>query len=188
MDRCSRRKVLGLSAVGLVGLAGCTGSSDVDAASGDGGGGGGSNEETERPDRDNDGVPDVFDDYPSDSALRQKQTESDTRKLEEDEWRYYELDFNSTGFVRYDYIVRDGPTIDAIFIEDSEYTHFKNGDRYNYIPALSALNTAGTEVSGKISAGTYRLIFDNSNRGEATPPTNFSNDIITVEFEVEIGE
>lgn len=189
MDRYSRRRILGLSAVSLVGLSGCTGSDDTDN---EGGSGDENNEpmegNTERPDADGDGIPDSQDDYPHDSDLSQKQTNSDSRKLEEDEWRYYELDFSSTGFLRYDFIVRDGPEIDVIFIEESEYSHFDEGERYEYKPALSAMNSTGEEVSGKIPEGSYCLIFDNSDRGEASPPTNFSNDVVTVEFDMEVGQ
>ena len=189
MDRYSRRRVLGLSAISFVGVAGCTGNDNSNTGSNDGGGNNeAKNEETERPDADGDGVFDVQDDYPHDQYLSRKQTKSDTRKLEEDEWRYYELDFNSSGFLRYDFIVRDGPKIDVIFIEKSEYSHFDNGDRYEYKPALSALDSAGEEVSEKVPEGTYYIIFDNSNRGEATPPSNLNNDVITVEFELEVGE
>lgn len=190
MDRYSRRKLLGLSAVSLAGIAGCTGSDDSDTDNSNGGGGRNEarDEETERPDADDDGVFDSQDDYPYDEALSRKQTTSDTRKLEEDEWRYYEIDFNNTGYVSYDFIVRDGPAIDAIFIEQSEYSYFDNGDRYEYKPTLSALDSAGSEVSSKVPAGSYYLIFDNSSRGEAVPPANFSNDVITVEFELEVGQ
>lgn len=119
MDRYSRRKVLGLSAGSLVGIAECTGSDDTNFSSSSGSNGAG-DLETERPDADGDGIPDNQDDYPRNQYVSHKQTKSDSRKLEEDEWRYYELSFNSTGFVKYDFVVRDGPEIDVIFIEESE--------------------------------------------------------------------
>ena len=190
----SRRETLGMSAVGLLTIAGCTSSGDTssnNAGGSDGSVNGNSGDvadtQTERPDSDDDGVIDAQDAYPSDPDLTQKDTTSDTRKLEEDEWRHMQLEFPSTGYLSYDFIVREGPEIDVIFMEDGEYSHFEDGNRFEYIPDLSSLASAGNEVSAKVPSGTYRLIFDNSNQGEASPPTNFSNDVITVEYELEMG-
>lgn len=186
MHLYSRRKILGMSAASLVGIAGCSGSDEPENNSG--GNPDSGSEETTIPDTDGDGVPDSRDDYPNDSNLSRKQTMSDTRNLEEDHWRYFPLEFDSSGSLNYDFIVRDGPAIDAIVLEESEYSYFDNGERYEYIPSLSTMDTTGDEVSGRIPSGSYYLVFDNSNRGEATPPTNFSNDVITVEYEIEIGQ
>lgn len=192
MPSQSRRRILQLSAAGLVGLAGCTSGGSDDSGNNnrnsnpnDNGG----EEPTERPDVDNDGVPDIEDDFPNDSDLsRQLSSTSDTRKIEEDEWRYYELEFSSTGQIYYDFIVREGPEIDVILMEKSEYTYFESEQRAEYFPDLSALDSAGETVEGKVNPGSYYLVFDNSPNGEAAPPTNFSNDIVTVEFEIETAE
>lgn len=179
----SRRKVLGVGAVSLSGVAGCL--SNADTNSDDSSGTGGST--SSNSDTDDDGIADADDDYPDDPDLRRKETKSDTRKIEEDEWISYEFDFDSTGFLEYEFIVRNGPEIDVLLLDESEYTHFNSDARFGYESRLSALDSAGTTVSGKVSEGTYRLILDNSNKGEAVPPTNFSNDVVTVEFDIEIG-
>lgn len=183
MDKYSRRKILGMSAVSLAGISGCVGNDDTGSENNDP-----NEQDTEPPDADGDGVPDSRDEYPNDPDLSSKSTKSDSRKLEEDEWRRYSLDFSSTGYLSYDFIVRDGPEIDAIFIEQSEYSYFDDGERYEYKTNLTAMNSAGEEVSGKVPGGSYYLIFDNSERGEAMPPTNLSNDVVTVEFDMEAGQ
>lgn len=188
--RVSRRTLLKTTPVLAVGIAGCSDSGD----SGGGGGpnNGGSNDvnkNTERPDNDNDGVPDIQDDYPNDpNRSQQLRSVSDTRNLEEDQWRYYTLEFSQTGTIEYDFIVRDGPAIDVILMDESEYQYFGDGERWEYYTELSALDSTGSDITGQISAGAYRLIFDNSNEGEAAPPTNFSNDIISVEFTIETSQ
>ncbi|MFC6769653.1 hypothetical protein [Natrinema soli] len=177
-----RRKVLGVSAISLSGVAGCLSSDEADDSNGTDETNGSSNSDT-----DNDDILDASDDYPRDPDLSQRETKSDTRKIEEDEWIYYEFGFDSTGFIEYDFIVREGPEIDVMFLDESEYNYFSNDDRFSYKPELSALESAGKTVSSKVTEGSYRLILDNSNLGEAAPPTNFSNDVITVEFDLEIG-
>lgn len=182
----SRRSILGTSAAGLAGIAGCLSEDDMSNQT-DGSGTTNGNTES-NSDTDNDGVPNENDAYPNDEDLSQKNTKSDTRKIEEDEWRYHEFEFESTGFLEYEFIVREGPEIDVIFLEESEYTHFEEGDRYAYKSEMSAHDSSGATISGKVSSGSYRLLLDNSNKGEATPPTNFSNDVVTVEYDMELGK
>lgn len=141
---------------------------------------------TPDPDSDGDGVPDLNDDYPRDSTLSQQvRSISDTRNIEEDHWRYYSLNFSKDGSLTYDFIVREGPAIDVIVMDESEYTHFENGDRWEYYSQLSALDSTGDEISRTVSRGSYYLILDNSNSGTAAPPSNFSNDVVSVDFTIE---
>ncbi|WP_149799237.1 hypothetical protein [Halorubrum xinjiangense] len=177
-----RRKLIkGASAAIVAGLAGCTG-----------GGGGGSDGDSpidQVQDSDDDGVPDSEDDYPNDpDRSEQLRSISDTRNLEEDQWRHIPLEFSQTGYIEYDFIVRDGPAIDVILLDESEYQYFDEGERSEYYPELSATDSTGDDVQGEIPSGTYRLILDNSNRGEATPPTNFSNDVVSVEYSIETSQ
>ena len=182
--KLSRRHLLATS-VGLSAtFAGCSGGNDSR-------GGRGSNtdpQNNEPVDTDGDGVPDAQDEYPDDPDLSSSQTESDTRNLEEDQWRHFSISFSSTGYIEFDFIVRDGPAIDVILMDESEYEHFDQGDRYEYIPDLSALDSSGTTVSSKVPEGEYRLVVDNSERGEASPPTNFSNDVVNVEYDLTLAE
>lgn len=159
----------------MAAIAGCAGSGT------DPGGG-----PTPQPDSDGDGVPNINDDFPRDSTLtRQGRSISDTRNIEEDHWRYYGLDFTDTGQLTYDFVVRDGPPIDVIVMDESEYQYFENEQRWEYYSEFSVLDSTGDDVSRDVSTGSYYIIFDNSNRGGAAPPSNFSNDVVTVEFSIE---
>lgn len=155
---------------------------------------GGSNEvnqetPTAPPDSDGDGVPDRRDDYPNDSSRsRQIESISDTRNIEEDDWRYYTFNFSSTGTVEYEFVVREGPPIDAIFMEESEYEYFEEGERAQYYQDLTIMDSTGGSTKGQVSEGTYYMVFDNSNLGEAAPPANLSNDVVSVDFTLEASE
>lgn len=194
-------------------VAGCGGkvkedSDDEDSSSNDGGSGGGSNEEQSNPDSDGDGVPDSQDDFPNDSQYsedsdgdgvadpeddfpndsqysRELESKSETIEVNEDDYQYYKFEFGQPTTLKYDFIVRDGPEIDAILVSDSEFDQFQGGNRYEYSTTGSALDTGGDEVEVDLSAGEYVLIFDNTSAGEAAPPTNFDDDVAEIELELE---
>ncbi len=159
-------------------MAGCTGDTD--------------NQNGDRPngqsDSDEDGVPDSQDAYPNDSRFsKQVLSKSNTWEIEEDRWRYFGFSLRGEGKLYYDFIVREGPEIDVILMDESEYTHFESQSRYNYYTKFSQLNSAGGTVEQVLPAGSYYIIFDNSEAGEASPPTDFNNSVATVEFDIEVG-
>jgi len=144
---------------------------------------------TPLPDADNDGTRDSLDEFPEDEKLtRRTQSESDTRKIEEDEHRWYKFKLNETGALGHSFVVREGPAIDVIVLEESEYSEYKNGDRYLYKTGVSMMDDTGGDTSAYLDAGTYRIIYDNTSAGEAEPPSNGVNDVVTVEFEFGVAE
>lgn len=189
MSERTRRALLG--GTGALFLAGCIGGGSSSSDNNDSDDQSGANNEaenTEPPDRDDDGVPDAEDEFPDDSLLSEViSSEEDTRQFEEDEWWWYELEFPEPGQLSYDFIVREGPEIDVIVIEESEYSYFEEGERYEYLTGASTLDSAGDDNTEEMAAGSYRMIFDNTARGEAAPPTNFGNDVVEVEFEFTIA-
>jgi len=140
-------------------------------------------------DRDNDGVPDQEDDYPDDPAVQTQQRRiSDTRNIEEDNWRYYDLRLTAPGRIMYEFAVEDGPAIDVIVIDQAEYDAFRNESPISPYTDLTELDSTGATVRGPVDSGTYTLILDNSNRGAAEPPANLSNDVVTVDFTIETAQ
>lgn len=177
----TRRTIVKTSPAALTVLAGCGGSSDYDSESSDD-----LTDPENEPDSDGDGVPDTQDDYPNDpdrsTELRDVST---TKNIQEDQWYSYGLEFSESGYVEYDFIVRDGPSIDVILMDESEYSSFESGDRFLAYNELSAYDSAGETVEGgPLSGGSYRLIFDNSEFGDAAPPTDFDNNVAEVELDI----
>ena len=173
----SRRSLIKYTPAIGIGIAGCSsngGSDDFDTS-----------ESNEEVDSDNDGVPDTEDDYPNDSSRNEQLRDvSDSRNIQEDEWYYYPLNFTQDGYIEYNFIVRDGPPIDAILIDESEYDSYESGERNLQYTEISSYDSAGDSVESPISSGNYRLIFDNSSRGRAEPPTDFDNNVAEVEFDI----
>jgi hypothetical protein len=177
----TRRNIVKTTPVAIVGLSGCMGNDDSGSDFED--------SDTQRDtetDSDGDGVPDSEDDYPNDSTRSRELNDiSDTRNIQEDQWWAYPLNFTEPGYLEYQFVVRDGPAIDVILIDESEYESYNSGDRYLAYNELSSYDSAGDTVEGgPLSAGNYRLIFDNSSRGQASPPTDFENNVAEVELDI----
>jgi hypothetical protein len=179
--KINRRNIVKITPVAIVGLAGCMGSDEPGSDFEDS-----DTQQDTETDSDGDRVPDSEDDYPNDSSRsRELRNVSTTRNIQEDQWFYYTLNFTDSGYVEYEFIVRDGPAIDVILIDESEYESYNSGDRYLAYNELSSYDSAGDTVEGgPLSAGNYRLIFDNSSRGQASPPTDFENNVAEVELDI----
>lgn len=106
--------------------------------------------------------------------------------IPEDAYEGWTLESSDDFRIEYEFIVRDGPAIDAILFEESELSHYEDGDRFEYVPSASALDSTGDSVTADLPAGSYVLAFDNTNAGEAQPPSNFSDDGIELEAEMEM--
>ncbi|WP_318569768.1 hypothetical protein [Salinigranum marinum] len=183
MSNTTRRGCI--ATVGVLLSSGCLGSATTDTTDGSG--------ETERratptrtprPDSDGDGVVDGYDDYPTDPARsRLVESASDTRNIEEDHYYYYPFSLDQNGYVEMEYVVREGPDIDVIFLSSQEFEHFEAGENYLQYDSLSQWDDGGGSISGPIHSGSNYVVFHNANA-----PTNFSNDLARVEFEIEISE
>ena len=111
---------------------------------------------------------------------------SRTWVVEEDRYRGQEFELPDGGRVEYSTTVRDGPRVDFYVMDMDEYDHFENGDRFRYYSRASDPDSAGTDVSATLGSGRYAFVVDNSELGEASPPTNFDEDPSRVEVDLEL--
>lgn len=164
-------------------VAGCIGnnSSTDDVSGGDSDSGGGES------DRDDDGVPDSEDAYPDDPDRSAKDTSTGRIDVNEDEWYQWSLEWESETHLEYEMLVRDGPSIDLILFDESEYSYYENEERASYYTTLSDLDTVEARAGGWLEAGEYRLVVDNTNYGEAAPPTDFDDNVAEIEYTITIS-
>ena len=108
----------------------------------------------------------------------------DTRQVPEDNYYAKAFELNRNATVQVDATVRQGPAIDIVTMPRSEFQEFEAGNRFQYGPSLSMLDSTGGQVSDSLESGQYVVLFDNTNRLEASPPTNLDDDIATVEFTI----
>jgi hypothetical protein len=111
---------------------------------------------------------------------------SDTVEVNEDEYRYWELTIDSGGSVNHDLIVRNGPNIDFIVFEPSEFEHYEDGDTARYLSDQSKMDMTNYQGSAQYPEGEYRVVIDNTSWGEAVPPSNLNDDIAEVEISLTI--
>lgn len=125
---------------------------------------------------------------PDDSYQSRRQFISDRRSLPEDTWHAYDIEFWQAGLLGYAFTVPAGPAIDVLVIEASDYEAFVQSEDVPYLREVSVLDSTGSTVRGTLSAGSYKLVIDNSPRGEAAPPSNFRDDVATVAITIEAAE
>jgi hypothetical protein len=102
--------------------------------------------------------------------------------VDEDEYTYWEVPLERSASLSLSATVRSGPNIDIVFMNQSEFTEFEQGNRFRYSSDLSLLDTVGDDVSASVEAGDYILLLDNTARIEAAPPTNLSDDAAEVDI------
>ena len=109
----------------------------------------------------------------------------DTRSLEEDEYLSWDFTLNRQATLKLSAIVRDGPAADILLTSVDEFNEFEQDNRFRYNSAVSLMDSGGGSTSGLVSSGSYVFVLDNTNAGEAKPPTNFSNDVVEIEVELQ---
>jgi len=102
--------------------------------------------------------------------------------VQEDAYKGREFEFPSEGRIEYSATVRTGPAVDFYVMEQSEVTYLANQERFQYIEKASQPDATGAEVTADLPSGNYSMVIDNTNAGEAQPPTNFDDDIAEVDF------
>ena len=109
---------------------------------------------------------------------------SDSIVAEEGEYYTWDLTINSAGTLQHDLIVRDGPSIDFAVFEPSEFEAYENEERARYLSGPSELDTENYQDSAEYPEGEYKVVVDNTDWGEAAPPTNLDNDMAEVEITI----
>jgi len=98
-------------------------------------------------------------------------TDSGTTTVDAGQWLYWDaLTFTTQMSLSYTGSVSSyDPNFDAFLVTASEYSNYQSGSTFYYIVACSKLNTRTVTVSCTQSAGSYVLIFDNTDAGDAKP-------------------
>jgi hypothetical protein len=152
----------GSAAGSILLLSGCAGVLEEDEDSGGGGDGG-------------------------DGGADQPQTETlidKSYEVSEDEWGGATGGLNADAEITVDFTVRDGPAIDFFVMTEEEYDYYRNGERFKVNSQASIEDETTARYTVEIPEGDYAFIVDNTERGEAKPPANLSDDVVTVELTV----
>jgi len=108
----------------------------------------------------------------------------------EDHYRQYQVKLKGTAELIIDYTVKSGPHVDVFFFDSNNYGLWKKGfsqftdEEYEYIEELSSFGMGHAIKSHRVDAGIYYVIFDNTSLGPTSPPVDFKNDIVILDFKV----
>lgn len=96
--------------------------------------------------------------------------ESGTAQIDAGEARSFGLE--AQGPIRFDYqaAVAQGPDIDVFILDDQNYQRYQGGEEFTYFEC-SSLGTGSASETCELPAGTYHMVLDNTERGEASPAT-----------------
>lgn len=111
------------------------------------------------------------------------QTVLDTREqVQEDMYQTWRWSPNTAVESKWEFTVRDGPDIEMFLMEPEEFEEYQAENRFYVMESESGIEG---DNQFRIEAGEYRLVLDNTNAGELSPPTNLSDDVADVEITVE---
>ncbi len=96
--------------------------------------------------------------------------ESGTAQVEPGDARTFGLE--AQGAIRFEYqaAVAQGPDIDVFILDDQNYQRYQSGEDFTYFEC-SSLGTGSASGTCELPAGTYHMVLDNTERGEASPAT-----------------
>lgn len=87
-----------------------------------------------------------------------------TAVVEQEGFRSWRLEFDTSTTIRYNAIVRWGPKVDIILFNDEEYRAFRKGYRARYIGGGSNFHVINVSPSTTVtlSPGTYHVVLNNT--------------------------
>lgn len=123
--------------------------------------------------------------YAWEFAPKALRLENDLKNINEDAYAYYFFTLNAYSFrLAYEVLVASGPAVDVFLMDDQNFQRYQQGRAFEYLVAGTDQATThsiqNVAIAG-LTAGTYYLVVDNTNAGQARPPTNGVNDVAAVQ-------
>lgn len=109
---------------------------------------------------------------------------SDTVTVHQNGFKVWDWSPTESVPIEYNLTVRNGPNIDYVAFEKSEFEHYEDRVRARYISAASDMNTARSHGTAKLPSGQYYFVIDNTSWGDAAPHINEDDNAAEVEYEL----
>jgi len=162
VTRQTRRTWLAGIAAGTALLAGCSSGGDGGDANGDGGDANGDT---------TDGSGESTTDSPTAEPTTEAEAVADaTEVVPGGEYYYWPFELEASHDYTYEFAVQAGPAVDVFTMPEEALRDYANEEEFEYLDAVSSLDSTGTSVQGTLEAGAYVLLVDNTSAGRATPP------------------
>ena len=107
--------------------------------------------------------------------------------VNEDDWVGYTFDCYDSCVVDVSVDVDYGPEIDVYVMNSMNYDNFKECDSFYYYEDVSRSGTYGFSGSTSLDSGDYVIVFDNSDCGDTSPPTNGVNDEAGITYTLSVS-
>jgi hypothetical protein len=91
-----------------------------------------------------------------------------------EEYQYWEVEFNESVEVSYEYLVREGNTAQFLAMMQEEFEHYQSGERYRYL--IDSGRSTGDSGSRVFEQGDYAFILDGSEDVDATVEFSLEGD------------
>ncbi|WP_154020425.1 hypothetical protein [Halorubrum halophilum] len=100
--------------------------------------------------------------------------------------------FNSDrqGEIGYNFTVTSGPEVDVYLLTPEDVDRYENGQSFNYLShTTDSPPDAAIVDSVTVSANTAtQMLIDNTEVGDVSPPTNFDDDVATVQLKASYAD
>lgn len=114
----------------------------------------------------------------------------DQLQIEEDYFRYFEIELKRDTEVTIDYIIKSGPNVDVYFVSQDDFYIWERivkeniDEPFYYDSELSTFNTSKSSKTVSVPKGTYYVVIDNTDNGPTYPPMNLENDFVTMDLTI----
>lgn len=115
--------------------------------------------------------------------------EQDVQVLE-GHYRYYQVILKGSAELTIDYEIKSGSNLDVFFFNTKNFNLWKKKnilfpvEEYDYLTEMSSFGVARSSKTHLVEAGTYYVVFDNTEWGPTKPPADFHNDITTLDLRI----
>ena len=80
--------------------------------------------------------------------------------------------------------VINGIPVDVFLFDEENFELYRNNESYEFILEGSRLNTSSVDITITLEVGTYFLVVDNTEAGEASPSLNNSSNNVTFTYNI----
>lgn len=114
----------------------------------------------------------------------------DDLTVAEDYSRSIKLELPVDTDLSYEYQINSGPSLDFYVVDEENYFKWQrmlqgtNETQFKTYSDLDSTSTSKDHKEGRLAAGTYYLIIDNTDYGAAMPPMNMADDVATLYLKV----
>lgn len=123
--------------------------------------------------------------------------QSDTKSVDikpfHGEYEVPEDEYETTGMFRsdrqgeisYNFTVNSGPEVDVYLLTPENVSLYESGQRFDYLSHTTGTssNTVAVDSATVPADTTTQMLIDNTETGDVSPPTNFDDDIATVQLD-----